>query len=263
MYAGDYPLESNVDVAFSTVDDTGLPTTLAGSPVVSAYVGNSTTQITAGITLSVDFDSVTGLHNVRVAATAANGYTDQTHVRLVITTGTVDSVSVVGYVVGNFTIGMLTGLTAAAVADAVRTELTAELNNVDQTAADTTALIATIGAAGAGLTEAGGTGDHLTALATAAALATVDTEVGVIDGIVDQILADTGTDGVVLVNDAITAAKIAADAITAAKVAADVHAEAAAAVLTAAAADPIDANVEQVNTVPLVGDGSATPWGPA
>lgn len=33
---------------------------------------------------------------------------------------------------------------------------------------------AEIGAAGAGLTEAGGTGDHLTALATAAALATTD-----------------------------------------------------------------------------------------
>lgn len=36
------------------------------------------------------------------------------------------------------------------------------------------------------------------ALATAAALATVDSEVGVIDGIVDSILADTGTDGVVV-----------------------------------------------------------------
>jgi hypothetical protein len=43
---------------------------------------------------------------------------------------------------------------------------------------------AEIGAAGAGLTEAGGTGDHLTALATAANLATVD-------GIVDAILLDT------------------------------------------------------------------------
>ena len=36
-----------------------------------------------------------------------------------------------------------------------------------------------------------------------------------IDGIVDSILVDTGTDGVVLANDAITAAKIADDAITA------------------------------------------------
>ena len=33
--------------------------------------------------------------------------------------------------------------------------------------------------------------------------------------------------------------------------------------LTQAAADPIHANVEEINTVALTGDGSATPWGPA
>lgn len=49
-------------------------------------------------------------------------------------------------------------------------------------------------------------------LATATALATVD-------GNVDAILLDTGTDGVVLANDAITAAKIAADAITSSELA--------------------------------------------
>jgi hypothetical protein len=47
---------------------------------------------------------------------------------------------------------------------------------------------AEIGAAGAGLTEAGGTGDHLTALATAAALTTAQTDLDTI----------TGTDGVTL-----------------------------------------------------------------
>ena len=104
-YHGNIQLEDTIDIKFSTVDDTGLPTTLAGTPVISAYVGNSTTQITAGITLSVDFDGVTGLHNVRVEATAANGYTAATNVSLVITTGTVDAVSVVGYVVGAFSIG--------------------------------------------------------------------------------------------------------------------------------------------------------------
>lgn len=58
----------------------------------------------------------------------------------------------------------------------------------------------------------------------------------------------------------LTATAINADAITAAKVAADVGTEIGAAVLAAAAADPIDANVEQINTVPIVGDGSATPF---
>jgi hypothetical protein len=103
-YEGDIRLEDTMDIKFCTVTTTGAPTVLAGSPVISAYVGNSTTQITAGITLSVDFDSVVGLNNVRVAATAANGYTAPTDVTLVITTGTVGGTSVVGYCVGSFSI---------------------------------------------------------------------------------------------------------------------------------------------------------------
>jgi len=103
-YLGDFTLGETLDFKFSTVGTTGAPTTLAGTPVVSAYVGNSTTQITAGITLTVDFDGVTGLHNVRVVASGANGYAAQTNVDLVITTGTVGGTSVVGYVIGSFSI---------------------------------------------------------------------------------------------------------------------------------------------------------------
>lgn len=101
----DYALGSTLDFKFTTRQfSTGAPFTLAGTPVISAYPDNSTTQITAGITLSVDFDSVTGLNNVRVVATSGNGYAAGSSYALVITTGTVDSVSVVGEVVGSFTI---------------------------------------------------------------------------------------------------------------------------------------------------------------
>jgi hypothetical protein len=51
---------------------------------------------------------------------------------------------------------------------------------------------------GTNLTEAGGTGDQLTALATAAALTTHDGKLDTVDANVDAILADTGTNGVVL-----------------------------------------------------------------
>src|SRR3990167_8800726 len=101
----DYALETTFDVKFTTRRfSTGAPFTLAGTPVISAYVGNSLTQITAGITLTADFDGVTGLNNVRVVATGANGYATGTSYALVITTGTVDSVSVVGEVVAQFTL---------------------------------------------------------------------------------------------------------------------------------------------------------------
>ena len=103
-YIGDFSLGDTFDTKFCTVTTTGAPTTLAGTPVVSAYVGNSLTQITAGITLTVDFDAVTGLHNVRVVASGANGYATASNYQLVITTGTVNSVSVVGYVIAQFSI---------------------------------------------------------------------------------------------------------------------------------------------------------------
>ena len=105
MYYGDIRLNETIDVKFTSRRfSTGAPYTLAGSPVVSAYVGNGTTEITAGITLTVDFDARTGLNNVRVVASSGNGFATATNVQLVITTGTVDSVSVVGEVVGEFSI---------------------------------------------------------------------------------------------------------------------------------------------------------------
>lgn len=103
-YIGDIRLGDTIDTSFCTVTTTGAPTTLAGSPVISAYVGNSTTQLTAGITLTVDFDSVTGYNHVRVVASGGNGYATASNYRLVITTGTVGGTSVVGYVVAEFSI---------------------------------------------------------------------------------------------------------------------------------------------------------------
>lgn len=85
--------------------DSGIPFTLANTPVISAYEDNNDTQITAGISLSVDFDGVTGLNLITVVATSGNTYENGKSYALVITTGTVDSVSVIGEVVGEFTIG--------------------------------------------------------------------------------------------------------------------------------------------------------------
>ena len=90
---------------------TGAPSTLGGVPVVSAYENSSITQITAGITLGVDHDGVTGLNLMTIVASGANGYSTAKDYNLVITTGTVDAVSVVGEVVGEFSLS----LSAAAV----------------------------------------------------------------------------------------------------------------------------------------------------
>lgn len=102
-YQGDIRLGDTLDFKFTTVNTSGVPTTLAGTPAVAAYPNNSTTELTAGITLSVDFDARTGLNNVRIVATSGNGYAAGNY-DLVITTGTVGGNSVVGYVVGSFSI---------------------------------------------------------------------------------------------------------------------------------------------------------------
>jgi hypothetical protein len=71
---------------------------------VSVYKG-STTESTAGVTLTVDYDSRTGLHDV-VIDTSADGtfYAAGNDFDVILTAGTVDSISVVGTVIGTFSL---------------------------------------------------------------------------------------------------------------------------------------------------------------
>lgn len=103
-YIGNFALASTLDFKFTTRSfSTGAPTSLVGG-TLAAYPNNSITEITAGITLTADFDARTGLNNVRIVATGANGYATATNYDVVITAGTVGGVSVVGEVVGTFSI---------------------------------------------------------------------------------------------------------------------------------------------------------------
>jgi len=102
----DITVADTIQVFFTTrAFATGIPTVLAGTPVVSAYEDADLVQITAGVTLTVDHDSVVGLNRIAIVATGANGFETGKDYHLVITTGTVDGVSVVGEVVGDFQIG--------------------------------------------------------------------------------------------------------------------------------------------------------------
>jgi hypothetical protein len=103
-YLGDFYLGANVDHKFTTVNTSGVPTMLTGSPAVVAYPDNSTTELTSGINLTTNFDSRSGLNHVRIAATSSNGYATGTNYSLVITTGTVGGNFVGGYMVGEFSI---------------------------------------------------------------------------------------------------------------------------------------------------------------
>jgi hypothetical protein len=106
MTLGDFDTGTVVYFKFTTYNpSTGAPFTLAGTPAISVYKDNSVTQSTTGVTLTVDFDAVTGLHHVAVD-TSADGtfYAAGSFFDVVITTGTVNAVSAVGTVVGRFTL---------------------------------------------------------------------------------------------------------------------------------------------------------------
>ena len=173
-WIGDFAAESTFDTKFCTVTTTGAPTQLAGTPVVSAYEDNGTTQITAGITLTVDFDGVTGLNNVRVVATAANGYDAGSNYQLVITTGTVGGTSVVGYVVAEFSLEARSALRP--------------------TTAGRTLDVSAGGEAGLDWANVGSPTTTVGLSGTTVKTATdVETKVDTVDTNVDAILVDTGT----------------------------------------------------------------------
>jgi hypothetical protein len=231
----------------------GAPFTLAGTPVISAYEDAGTTQITAGITLGVDHDSVTGMNLITVVASGANGFESGKDYHLVITTGTVDSVSVVGEVVGRFTLSR----SAAAV------DLANATDGLGAIKTDTADILVDTGT-------------------------TMDAKLDTIDGIVDLILADTNelqTDWVnggrldlildarasqTSVDDLPTNAELATalgtsdDAVLAAVATTDGKVDAIKAKtdsLTFTKALELDVNMQSVNGVTLNGDGAGTPMG--
>lgn len=105
-YMGDYDTSTIIYGKFTTYQpSTGAAFALAGTPALSVYKDNSTTQSTSGVTLTASFDSVTGLNHYAID-TSSDGtfYSAGSFFSVVITTGTVDSVSVVGTVVAEFTL---------------------------------------------------------------------------------------------------------------------------------------------------------------
>lgn len=122
---------------------TGVPTTLAGTPVLSVLEENNATPITAGVSVSVDRATVAGLNQATIVATGANGYEAGKSYAIYISTGTVGGTSVVGEVVGEFTVQ----------ASAAFTRLGAPAGaSVSADVAAIEAQTDDIGAAGAGLT---------------------------------------------------------------------------------------------------------------
>lgn len=101
----DYALGATIYIQFTTrAFATGVPTILAGSPVLSVREQANATPITAGVSVTIDACSVTGLNEAVIVATGGNGFETGKDYGVYISTGTVGGTSVVGEVVGTFSI---------------------------------------------------------------------------------------------------------------------------------------------------------------
>lgn len=102
---GDYQ-DSNqtIYLYFNTVGTDGVAETLAGTPAVEIYEDGNDTQITSAETLTASADSVVGLNRLAVDLNDAGFENGKTYT-CVLSAGTVDSVSVVGRIVGVFSVG--------------------------------------------------------------------------------------------------------------------------------------------------------------
>lgn len=148
-HLGDYDAAAVIFGKFTSYQpSTGTPFTLAGTPALSVYKDNSTTQSTSGVTLTASFDSVTGLNHFAID-TSSDGsfYSAGSFFDIVITTGTVDGVSVVGSCIASFTIrkdsslkpttaGRTLVVDSAGLADATTVKLGPSGSGTAQTARD-------------------------------------------------------------------------------------------------------------------------------
>ena len=118
---GNIAEDAVLDFKFITTKEDGTMLTLAGSPALAVYKANGTIESTAGVTLTVDFDSRTGMHHARIDTSADAFYAIGNDYQVTITNGTVDGKSVVGYIVGQFSIeNRFGGLTTQQIRDAMK-----------------------------------------------------------------------------------------------------------------------------------------------
>jgi hypothetical protein len=98
---GSYIEGAQVYIFFNTMTSAGVPITLGGTPAVKVYKDNTPASSDTTATITVDFDSVVGMHSVALD-TALPLYTDGSKYTVVLTSGTVDGTGIAGTVLGTF-----------------------------------------------------------------------------------------------------------------------------------------------------------------
>jgi hypothetical protein len=234
-YKGDILAGATIRGTFNTRDTDAAPITLA-SGTLRVYKDDGTTEDDSGITLNTDFDGRTGLHLWEVD-TSADGtfYSAGSDFFVVLTVGTVDSISVVGTCVGHFSIenrnikANVTQFGGSALTSA------SGIPEVKVASIAANAITATAIASDA-ITDA--------KVASDVTIASVTGAVGSVTGAVGSVTGSVGS----VATGGITAASFAADAITAAKIAADVTTEIQAGLATASSITALDGKIDTIDS---------------
>ena len=103
-YLGDISVDAIIRGSFNTRVSDGTPITLSGTPSLAVYRDAGVAESAEGVTLTLDFDGLTGLHLYAIDTSANAFYQSGADYRVVIASGTVDGISVVGTEVGQFSI---------------------------------------------------------------------------------------------------------------------------------------------------------------
>lgn len=203
-YLGDYAKPTGagtLEFKFSTFrPSTGAAWSLSSGAAVTIYKGGTGNTTGQSTTLTRDWNSITGLNHVSVDLSQAF-FVDGEVYEAVITTGTIDSVSVVGACVGRFTL--------RAQASLYPTTLGRTLD------------VSTTGEAGIDLANVGSPSATLSLSGTTIKAVTDNVGVGSIaaDAITANAIASNAITSAKIATDAIGASQIAGNAITSAKIA--------------------------------------------
>lgn len=112
--SNDYKIDDVIYFFMQTLNTSDVPTSVVGLVAV-VYENNSATEITAGITSNASHDSRTGLSSFEITLAASSGYEAGKDYHVIVSVGTVNSVSIIGRVVGRFSIERVARLSATEV----------------------------------------------------------------------------------------------------------------------------------------------------
>lgn len=103
-YLGDFTYGTTVFHKFTTVNSSaGVPTALS-SAGITVYRDGSTVQDATGVSLTADFDTVTGLNHLAVSMATAGFYSSAGEYQAVISSGGIGSDNVAGYVIAEWSL---------------------------------------------------------------------------------------------------------------------------------------------------------------